>query len=113
MGDWEGDAVLGGIGKGVLVTLVDRKSRFLTASVALSKDAKLIRNTIVLALKDKIVRSISLDNGTEFTEFRTIEKKLDTLVYFAHLHAPWERGTNETQMVCYAFSLKKDMIFVN
>ena len=28
IGDWEGDTVYGGIGKGVLVTLVDRKSRY-------------------------------------------------------------------------------------
>ena len=29
LGDWEGDTVYGGVGKGLIVTLVDRKSRFL------------------------------------------------------------------------------------
>ena len=28
LGDWEGDAVYGGVGKGLIVTLADRKSRF-------------------------------------------------------------------------------------
>ena len=31
IGDWEGDTVYGGVGKGLLVTLFDRKSRFLCA----------------------------------------------------------------------------------
>ena len=29
IGDWEGDTVYGGIGKGLPVTLIDRRSRFL------------------------------------------------------------------------------------
>ena len=29
IGDWEGDTVYGAVGKGLLVTLVDRKSRYL------------------------------------------------------------------------------------
>ena len=36
-----------------------------------------------------------LDNGCEFAQFRQIEEKLDTLVYFAEPHKPWQRGTNE------------------
>ena len=32
IGDWEGDTVYGGVGKGLLVTQVDRKSRFLCAN---------------------------------------------------------------------------------
>jgi IS30 family transposase len=62
----------------------------------------------VLTLKDKIVRSISLDNGTEF---RTIEKKLNTLIYFAHLHAPWERGTNENTNGLLRFFFEKGYDF--
>lgn len=33
IGDWEGDTVYGGVGKGLLVTQVDRKSRYLLAGL--------------------------------------------------------------------------------
>jgi IS30 family transposase len=42
------------------------------------------------------VKSITLDNGSEFSEFRALEKELDTTVYFAEPHKPWQRGTNES-----------------
>jgi len=41
------------------------------------------------------VKSITLDNGVEFADHKTIAKRLNAPVYFAHPHSPWERGTNE------------------
>lgn len=95
IGDWEGDTVYGGIGKGLLVTLVDRKTRFLCAGIISSRSAEETRKAIEVLLKDKPVKSISLDNGSEFSEFRELEKNLNTQVYFAEPHKPWQRGTNE------------------
>lgn len=95
IGDWEGDTVYGGVGKGLLVTLVDRKSRYLCAGLLESRVASNTRKVIEDLLKDKPVNSISLDNGSEFSEFRILEKHLNTLVYFAEPHKPWQRGTNE------------------
>ena len=41
IGDWEGDTVWGQVGRATLVTLVDRKSRFLLSKrVATAKSAK-------------------------------------------------------------------------
>lgn len=95
LGDWEGDTVYGGIGKGLIVTLVDRKTRFLVAGLLPKRDAAITRNVVFSLLKDFPVQSITFDNGTEFAEFRGIEKDLNTLVYFAEPHKPWQRGTNE------------------
>ena len=41
------------------------------------------------------VKSITLDNGTEFADHKIIANRLNAPVYFAHPHSPWERGTNE------------------
>lgn len=95
IGHWEGDTVYGGVGKGLLVTLVDRKSRFLRASLLENKNACLTKEVIYNTLKHLPVKSISLDNGSEFAEFKALEKELNTLVYFAEPHKPWQRGTNE------------------
>jgi len=95
IGDWEGDTVYGGVGKGLLVTLVDRKSRFLRMGLLRSRNAEETRSVIQQLLSGFPVNSISLDNGSEFSEFRKLEEHLHTLVYFAEPHKPWQRGSNE------------------
>lgn len=95
IGDWEGDTVYGGIGKGLLVTLVDRKSRFLCAGIIPSRDATATREKIHSLLTGLPVHSISLDNGSEFAQFKQLEADLNAPIYFAEPHKPWQRGTNE------------------
>lgn len=95
LGDWEGDTLYGGIGKGLLTTMVDRKSRCLRLGNLANRDAEKTKNAITKSLKGLPVNSISLDNGVEFAKFRELEQELNTLVYFAEPHKPWQRGTNE------------------
>lgn len=95
LGDFEGDTVYGGVGKGLLVTLVDRRSRFLLAGKLSSRNAAETREVMQQLLSGHTVRSISLDNGTEFAEFSLLEEHVGAPVYFAEPHKPWQRGTNE------------------
>ena len=37
LGDFEGDTVYGGVAKGCVVTLVDRKSKLLTAAISVTR----------------------------------------------------------------------------
>lgn len=85
----------GSPGKGLLVTQVDRKSRFLRAALLERREAALTKTVICRMLKGFPVHSISLDNGSEFSQFRELEKELHTVVYFAEPHKPWQCGTNE------------------
>ena len=111
IGDWEGDTVYGGIGKGLLISQVDRKSRFLRAALLPKRDAELTRETIVKMLKAFPVESISLDNGSEFADFRKLEEELETKVYFAEPHKPWQRGTNENTNDMLRFFFPKGFDF--
>ena len=111
IGDWEGDTVYGGIGKGLLVTQVDRRSRFLRAGLLAKRDALLTKDAIVKLLKGLPVKSISLDNGSEFAEFKKLEEELKTEVYFAEPHKPWQRGTNENTNDLLRFFFKKGFDF--
>jgi IS30 family transposase len=95
VGDWEGDTVYGAVGKGLIVTFVDRKTRFLQAALLDSRSAELTKDVIVKMMSGLPVESITLDNGSEFSEFRALEKELGATVYFAEPHKPWQRGTNE------------------
>ena len=54
------------------------------------------------------VNSISLDNGSEFAEFRALEEALHTTVYFAEPHKPWQRGTNENTNDLFRFFFPKE-----
>ena len=111
IGDWEGDTVYGGVGKGLLVTLVDRKSRHLKMGLLDSRTAEGTRKVIEKLLRGLPVKSVSLDNGSEFSEFRKLEESLSTLVYFAEPHKPWQRGTNENTNDIVRFFFPKGFDF--
>ncbi|WP_256440985.1 hypothetical protein [Rhodoferax sp. AJA081-3] len=51
IGDWEGDTVIGGGRKGVLVTLVERKSRYTLAHPLRSKHSAGVTQAIVDLLR--------------------------------------------------------------
>lgn len=95
LGDIEGDTVYGAIGKGCVVTAVDRVSRMLYASLSTSRDSSLIVKAFENAFNGAKVESLTLDNGSEFAEFLQIEQNHNTTVYFADPHSPWQRGANE------------------
>ena len=96
-GHWEGDTVELIRGQSYLVTMVERKTRFLLVKQVSNKKANTVRNAILSIFRHfpRAVKSITLDNGTEFADHKTIASRLNALVYFAHPHSPWERGTNE------------------
>lgn len=95
IGDWEGDTIRGGVGKGYIVTCVDRKSRYLALELLPIRTAPETKEAVCNALSGLPVHSLTLDNGTEFAEFKGIEKALNATVYFADPHSPWQRGSNE------------------
>lgn len=111
IGDWEGDTVYGAVGRGLIVTLVDRKSRFLCAGLLSSRDSDETRSVIDKLLSDKPVRSLSLDNGSEFAKFRELEKSLNAPIYFAEPHKPWQRGSNENTNDILRFFFPKGFDF--
>lgn len=95
IGDWEGDTVYGKPGKGLLVTMVDRRTRYLCLGRILCRNTTHTLAAITAMMKGLPVRSISLDNGSEFSDYHRLEKELHTEVYFAEPHKPWQRGSNE------------------
>ena len=95
------------------MTLVDRKTRFLCAGLIHSRSSTETRKMIETLLKDMPVKSISLDNGSEFSEFRELEQNLNTEVYFAVPHKPWQRGTNENTNVILRFFFPKGYNFLS
>lgn len=98
LGDFEGDTVYGSIGKGYLVTVVDRKSRYLVAAIAEDKTTEKINAAFKEAFKSCTSitpKTLTLDNGSEFLGFKELRSELGIDIYFADTHSPWQRGSNE------------------
>lgn len=96
-GDWEVDLVEGAGHEGFLLTLVERKRGYLLMHPLGSKKADEVTTAIIVELWRYIgkIRSLTMDNGKEFSGHETVAAILQTKVYFAHPYASWERGTNE------------------
>lgn len=98
LGDWEGDTVYGAQRRGRFVTLVERRSGFLVASLMPDATARSLNQAALDSFKDvpkARIHTLTVDNGKEFARFKELEDALDMKVYFAHPYSAWERGTNE------------------
>ena len=98
-GHWEGDLVYSSFHKVYIVTLVERRSRYLLTGISKSKRPKEVADVLCEMLQDmppRLVRSITLDRGKEFAEHFEVTRRLShAAFFFAHPSSPWERGTNE------------------
>jgi IS30 family transposase len=97
-GDWEGDTIQGKRKRSGLVTLVERKSGL----VRIGKLNNLCSATTMIAAKRCLAdlpaalrRSVTFDNGPEFTDYHQLVEKVGLAIYFAEPYKAWQRGSNE------------------
>ena len=98
VGDWEVDTLIGKRHKGVLLTLVDRRSKRVLIETIHNKKALNATFGIVQCLHRlpvTVVRTLTFDNGKEFAKHRVIAEFFDAKCYFATPYHSWERGLNE------------------
>ncbi len=96
LGDWEADTIIGKGGRGAIVTLVERKSRYLRMGLVKQRTKEAVQEAIISLLAGFPVHTITCDNGKEFASHEAVAEELGAKVYFAHPYASWERGTNES-----------------
>ena len=97
-GDWEGDTVEGAKGSGAIASHVERKSRYLVAVKLTDKSANTMTIASAKALRriPKVMRkTLTVDNGKEFSMFKQLEEETGLSVYFADPYSAWQRGLNE------------------
>ena len=82
-----------------LTVLVERKSRYTIIIKTASKTAQATSMSIVTALKpysiNNTIKSITYDNGCEFSQHENINKLLNTNSYFARPYCSNDKGTVE------------------
>jgi len=96
-GDWEVDTIIGKNHKTAILTATERKSQFeLMVKTDGTKAASIKKEMInLLAPFKQLVKTITSDNGKEFTKHQEIAQKLETDFFFADPYSPWQRGLNE------------------
>ena len=97
VGDWEADTIIGKNHQGAIVTLDDRKSKLRLAAPLAGKKALYVKDAMIKLLEPihRYVKTITFDNGKEFTLHEKIAKALNCKTYFAKPYHSWERGQNE------------------
>lgn len=96
VGHLEGDTVLG-TDKHCLLTLVDRKTGFTMIGKLKARTVEATNRRAIELINNarRRVRSVTVDNGTEFHGYKAVEIATGADFYFATPHHSWERGTNE------------------
>jgi len=97
VGHWEIDTVIGRPSGNVLVTMVERFSRYTLIARAENKTAEAVTMALLtrMAPQRAKVDTLTYDNGKEFSKHLFIDDVLDSQGYFAHPYSSWERGLNE------------------
>lgn len=124
-GHWEGDTVYSSRGdKSCLLTLVERKTRFLITvkipdrtSESVVKGIDCLQEKLGINSFKKFFKTITFDNGTEFSRIDQIENSNGdpnchrTKTYFANAYHSWERGTNENTNGWIRYYFPKGIFF--
>lgn len=97
-GHWEGDTVVGSGQSGYIATFVERKSGYLMAyklERPTAADFAAAACSGFAGIPQRYRQTLTLDNGSEMSDYEYIENNTGLDVYFAYPYHSWERGTNE------------------
>ena len=100
-GHWEIDTVEGHKSNDdALLTLIERKTRNKIIRRIPYNTASAVTDALQGIFEEhpevqNVFKTITADNGSEFSELSELGKRFQIDVYFCHPYASWERGSNE------------------
>lgn len=97
-GHWEGDLIIGSDHSSCLITLVERRSRFLLMSRLACHDADTVAERMIRmaeGIPGELRRTLTWDQGSEMASVDKFKLSSGFEVYFCDPHSPWQRPTNE------------------
>ena len=97
-GDLEMDTIVGPNNQQAIVTMVDRNTNMLfMKKLKYGKDAKNLALTVIEMLKPikKKLKTITTDNGKEFSAHEIISEALGVDVFFTDPYSSWQKGAIE------------------
>lgn len=92
-GDYEGDFIVSGRnGKGVLLVLYERKSKYFIMKRFMVQKIEDIHQYIFEITEGVVMNSLTLDNDIVFKKHKQLSELLGRPVYFCHPYHSWEKG---------------------
>ncbi len=97
LGHWEMDTIVSPADRHCLITLVERATGCVLLGKLGSRSVAATNRRVIQLVRSHrhLLKTITVDNGTEFHGYRDIERATGTTFYFATPYHSWERGTNE------------------
>lgn len=94
VGHWEGDSVIYPY-KMAINTINELTTGIVAFTKLERKTAKLTARAMTRKLSKYKADTLTLDNGSEFTNHQEVSKKAGVSIYFADPYSSWQRGANE------------------
>lgn len=91
-GDWEADLIEGARSTGYILSLYERKCHFGILIKLQSKNSEETSQAIIKAFASYRVKTITYDNGLEFSKHEEVSAALAAKGYFCKPYASWEKG---------------------
>jgi len=110
-GHWEADLVEGAKGTGFVLSLYEMKTQTYLVSKLPDKKAETVSEAIVRKLSGWKVRSVTYDNGLEFSGHLEVGRELMAPSYFCNPYCSWEKGGVENGNGLLRQYLPKGMSF--
>ena len=97
MGDAEADFIVSGkSGKGILLVVVDRKTRIsFLEKIAVVNIPNVHKAFLKIKQRFPEMKTITIDNDILLQKHKELEKLLKVKIYFCHPYHSWEKGTVE------------------
>lgn len=97
IGHVEADTVWGHMKSGCVLTLVDRKTRYLFAKLLKTRKSSEVNDAILSIVQEQAgrIKTITPDRGKEFAQHFEVTEETGIEFYFPQAGQPWKRGTNE------------------
>ena len=98
VGHLEGDLIVGAMNRSAIITMFDRKSRYLWLVALDNKTADATYTSLVRALKKMpphLRKTLTWDQGSEIARHAEIARRCGIDLYIADAKSPWQRPTNE------------------
>ncbi|KKW24082.1 MAG: Transposase [Candidatus Kaiserbacteria bacterium GW2011_GWC2_52_8b] len=97
-GHFEGDFIESGRdGKGSLLVLVERKTRYPFLVYTENKTTTYINTLVAKTFHGVPIKSLTLDNDISFQKHEELSELVDAVVFFCHAYHSWEKGTVENR----------------
>jgi transposase, IS30 family len=99
VGHFEGDTIVGKDHKGAIVSLTEMKTKYQFVCKVQERSANEVQKSIEMLLGKHYpwIKTLTVDNGKEFTNHEQLAKNLNFNVFFCDPYSPWQRGLNENQ----------------